>query len=80
MDHLVGCEDDWLEHLDVEGRDDDVGARVAHPRLAEHLPDLGMEVLAVVPWAPHRRYISRRRRPCSSFELRCVDHVRDTRG
>ena len=52
--YVVGGEDDRLQQLDVEGGDDDVGERVAHPRLAELFPDHGAEVLAVVLGAPHR--------------------------
>jgi hypothetical protein len=46
--YIVFGEDGGLQELDVEGRDDDVLKRLADPRLAEELPDEGVEVLAVV--------------------------------
>jgi hypothetical protein len=46
--YIEGGEDGGLEVLDVEGRDDDVGEGLVHPRRAQEALDLGAQELAVV--------------------------------
>ncbi len=79
MTYVVGREDCWLEELDVEGRDDDVGDGAVDALVAEQLLHDGVEVPAVVLGPRHaleqteRPLADGREDPGAVLEVEVVD-------